>query len=532
MFPHPELLQLDKAIVEEARKQLKVSKVRMGEFLDGVAATTWGARYFWRISSYGGEGWNLILHPATASKSQARRCAELYFLKHLNPSDAKQYRRYRIFVKERLYRSNELGLAPLPRAERWQKLKEAYREVENEHAAYLRSLKLKPGRESRWSPVWPGQILSSQGKPLVAYTPLPPPQKRWRPTTQNDAWGRKITIVHPLDVRSETIAAQAFHGDPGAEFRLGAVMPSRFRRALQSALKLTDRPNSKTKSEKLFYFGCFSGFPRSPRPAPFPASGRPARASKTAAAAVANSPPPPEEKKKKAKIWAPRFFGVFVRPFVGNLQALGGAAARFATGATAAARLGRFPSFRAPSAAAPGHAPEVHVEPSSSAAAAAAETAVPGPPLPAPRPAPAAALPLLLLQPLRPGQLAGRGPELLAVAKLGHAHGPGGFLRRPHGGPGGRFAGGSAFCRQLPLLLDPPPLGPRKARQRGALRALCFFFFFCNVQTEFGLPLPAGGGGGGGLGGTAASRLLALGPHHAVVVKPRGFRAAGFVTPG
>ncbi|KAK9462479.1 acyl-CoA N-acyltransferase [Lipomyces oligophaga] len=80
---------------------------------------------------------------------QFQRLVELVLLRGLSKSNKKSYKRYRLLVKQRLYKHNKDALKDLDRFERIQKLDETYRSVEQD---YYRLLSKVPTLESPVEP--------------------------------------------------------------------------------------------------------------------------------------------------------------------------------------------------------------------------------------------------------------------------------------------------------------------------------------------------------------------------------------------
>ncbi|KAL1918178.1 uncharacterized protein VTP21DRAFT_3444 [Calcarisporiella thermophila] len=74
------------------------------------------------------------------TKRQTQRCIEIWLLKNLNKTDPDQIKRYRLQVKERLYRFNLDALSQMERHERLEKLEETYRNVEEDYHRILNLL--------------------------------------------------------------------------------------------------------------------------------------------------------------------------------------------------------------------------------------------------------------------------------------------------------------------------------------------------------------------------------------------------------
>ncbi|KAJ1677818.1 histone acetyltransferase 1 [Spiromyces aspiralis] len=74
------------------------------------------------------------------SRRQLIRCIEIGLLKSLDKTDKDKYRRYRLFVKRRLYSQNSDILASLPPHERKEKLEETYRNIEEDYHRILNML--------------------------------------------------------------------------------------------------------------------------------------------------------------------------------------------------------------------------------------------------------------------------------------------------------------------------------------------------------------------------------------------------------
>ncbi|RUP48492.1 acyl-CoA N-acyltransferase [Jimgerdemannia flammicorona] len=74
------------------------------------------------------------------TKRQAQRCIEIYLLKKLNKTNTKDYKDYRLQVKERLYKFNQESLKQLEHEERIEKLHETYQGIEEDYHRILNLL--------------------------------------------------------------------------------------------------------------------------------------------------------------------------------------------------------------------------------------------------------------------------------------------------------------------------------------------------------------------------------------------------------
>lgn len=87
---------------------------------------------------------SLLRKDMLLTAAQAKRCLEVHQLKYTNREDDEKYKKYRLWVKRRLYKENYEVLDNFDKEERKVKLAEIYEDYEKEYALALSRLNIKP----------------------------------------------------------------------------------------------------------------------------------------------------------------------------------------------------------------------------------------------------------------------------------------------------------------------------------------------------------------------------------------------------